>query len=110
MWKIARSNLPSFIALCFEGEEVFGSAKQPTNCPLNADNDFHCLNHVNFFCPQIKILVAQPHIVRKVGMQQPPCGSSACLSLVFRGGLELKEKICVDGQWQIEYCPPNFAV
>jgi hypothetical protein len=30
-------------------------------------------------------------------MQQPPYGSNACLPLVFQGGLELKENICVDG-------------
>jgi hypothetical protein len=35
-------------------------------------------------------------------MQQPLHGSNACLPLVFRGGLELKENICFDGQWQIE--------
>jgi hypothetical protein len=32
-------------------------------------------------------------------MRQPPCGSNAYLPLVFRGGMELKENICVDGQW-----------
>jgi hypothetical protein len=30
-------------------------------------------------------------------MHQLPYGSNACLPLVSRGGLELKENICVDG-------------
>jgi hypothetical protein len=43
-------------------------------------------------------------------MQQPPFGSSVFLPLVSQGDLELKENICVDGQWRIERCPPSFAV
>jgi hypothetical protein len=39
----------------------------------------------------------QSNIVKNVGMQQLPYGFSACLPLVFQGGLELKENICVDG-------------
>ncbi len=34
-----------------EGEEVFGSTKQHANCPLDANNDFHRPNHVNFSHP-----------------------------------------------------------
>jgi hypothetical protein len=41
---------------------------------------------------------------------KPPFGSNNLLPLVFRGGLELKENICVDGQWHIERCRPNFAI
>jgi hypothetical protein len=35
-------------------------------------------------------------------MQLPPSSSSNLLLLLYRGGLELKETICVDGQWHIE--------
>jgi hypothetical protein len=43
-------------------------------------------------------------------MQHLPSSSNKLLSLVFRGGLELKENICVDRLWCIECCPPNFAI
>ncbi len=52
----------------------------------------------------------QPNVVKNVGMQQLPYCSSACLPLVSQSGLELKENICVDGQWRIEHCPPNYAI
>jgi hypothetical protein len=90
-----------------EKEEVFGFAKWPTNCPPSVDNDFHCPHHVNLSSPRIAILAVQPNIVRDVSMQQPPFGSSLFLPLVSWGGLELKESICVHGQWQIERCPPS---
>jgi hypothetical protein len=57
------------------------------------DNDFHHHNLVNFFHPRVIVLIVQPN----VGMQQPPCGFSACSPLVFQGGMELKENIYVDG-------------
>jgi hypothetical protein len=56
------------------------------------------------------IHVTQFDIVGDVGMQQPPFGSNVFLPLVSQGGLELKENICVDGQWWIEHCPPIFVV
>jgi hypothetical protein len=93
-----------------EGEEVFRSTKQPINCPPGANNDSHCHNHVNVSCPQVIVLVVQPNIVKNVGMQQLPCGSSVCLPLVFQSGLELKENIYVDGLWHIECSPPSFAI
>jgi hypothetical protein len=43
-------------------------------------------------------------------MQQPPFGPCNLLYLVFQSGLESKESICVDGQWHIEHCPPNFVI
>jgi hypothetical protein len=46
--------------------------------------------------------------VDDIEMQQSP--SNKLLPLVSYGGLELKESICVDGQWCIERCPPNFAI
>ncbi len=93
-----------------EGEEVLGFAKQPVDYFLGVDNDYHCPNHVNFSCPQIKFLVVQPNVVENVSMQQPLYGSNACSPLVFQNGLESKENIYVDGQWWIECCPPNFLV
>jgi len=63
----------------FEGEEVFGSTKRFANYPLSVDNDSHCPDHVNFFCPRVIVPIIQPN----VGMQQPLCGSSACSPLVF---------------------------
>jgi hypothetical protein len=51
-----------------EGEEVFGSAKWPADCPLGADNDSHCLNHVKISCPWIIIHIVQPNVVENVGM------------------------------------------
>jgi hypothetical protein len=93
-----------------EREEVFGSAKRIANCPPSVKNDFHNLDCMNFFHPQIIIFVVQPNVVKNVGMQQPPYGSSACSPLVSQSGLELKENICVDGQWWIECCPPSSNV
>jgi hypothetical protein len=49
-------------------EEVFGFAKRPIDCPPNANNDFHHLDHVNFFRPQVTIPTTQPNVVRNVGM------------------------------------------
>jgi hypothetical protein len=51
-----------------EGEEVLRSTKQPVNCPLGANNDSHCHNCVNFFCPQVIVLVVQPNIIKNVSM------------------------------------------
>jgi hypothetical protein len=87
----------SYHVLHLAGEEVFGSAKRLVDCPLGANNDYHCLDHVSFFRPRVIVLTTQPNVVGNIGMQQLPCGFSACLPLVFRGGLELKENICVDG-------------
>jgi hypothetical protein len=96
--------------LHFEGEEVFGFAKKPTNFPFGVDNYFHCHDRVNFSRPRVTIPTAQPNVVGNVDMQQPPCGSNACLPLVFQSGSELKENICVDGKWWIKCCPLNSVV
>ncbi len=50
-----------------------------------------------FLSCKITIPIVQPNIVKDVGMQQPPFGSSVFLPLVFQGGLELKKNIYVDG-------------
>jgi hypothetical protein len=52
----------------FEQEEVLGFAKQPANCPLGVNNDFHHLDYVNFSHPRIIILAPQPNIVGDVSM------------------------------------------
>jgi hypothetical protein len=65
---------------------------------------------VNFSCPQVTILIVQPNVIGNVSMQQPPCGSSDYSPLVSQGGMELKENICVDGQWRIERYPPNSII
>jgi len=96
--------------LHLKGEEVCGYAKLPTNYPPSVNNDSRHLDHVNFSRPRITVHVVQPNVVGNIGMQQPPYGFNACLPLVSWGGLEFKENICVDGQWWIERCPPNFAV
>ncbi len=51
-----------------EGEEVVGSSKWLVNCPLNIDNDSHHLDHVNFSCPRVTILVVKFNIVGDVHM------------------------------------------
>jgi hypothetical protein len=61
---------------------------------------------VNFSYPQVTVHVVQPNVVKDVGMQQPPCGSSACSPLVFQSGLELKENICVDGSGGLNVAHP----
>ncbi len=73
----------SYYVLHLEGEEVFGSAKQLANCPLGAKNDSHRPDHVNFSRPKVTIIITQPNVVNNVGMQQRPCGFSACSPLVF---------------------------
>jgi hypothetical protein len=83
--------------LHLEGEEVFGFTKWPIDYPPSADNDSHYPDCVNFSCPRIIVPTIQPNIVGNVGMQYPPCGSSAYLPLVFQGGLELKESVYVNG-------------
>jgi hypothetical protein len=42
-------------------------------------------------------MLLKPNLVGNIGMQQYPYGFSACLPLVSRGGLKLKENIHVDG-------------
>ncbi len=79
-----------------KGEEVFGSSKWPNDYPPNVDDDSNRPNHVNFFHPWITIPLVEPNIMDNVHMQQPPSSSSKLLPLVFQGGLELKESICVD--------------
>jgi hypothetical protein len=80
-----------------KGEEVFGSSKRHVGGPFGANNNSHHPNHVNFFHPQITILVIEPNVVDNVHKQELPSNSSKLLHLVFQGGLELKENICVDG-------------
>jgi len=59
--------------LHLEGEEVFGSAKQPANsCPLGTNIDSHHPNRANFFHPQVIIPDLVPNNVKDVHMQQPP--------------------------------------
>jgi hypothetical protein len=96
--------------LHLEGEEVFGFAKQPIDYPPSVDNDYHHFDHVDFSHLRVTILIVQPNVVGNEGMQQLPCCSSVWLPLVSRGGLKLKENVCVDGQWQIECYAPNFVV
>jgi hypothetical protein len=55
-----------YCLLHVKGEEVFGSAKRPTNCPPNVNNDSHCHDYVNLSRPQIIVHVAQLNIVRNV--------------------------------------------
>jgi hypothetical protein len=64
------TSISSFLyrTLHLEREEVFRFAKQPVNCPLGEDNDFHRPNRVNFFRPQVTILAIQPNVVENVGM------------------------------------------
>jgi len=57
-----------YCTLHLEGEEVFGSAKEPTDYPLGVNNDSHDPNHVYFFHSQITIIAAQSNIVGNVGM------------------------------------------
>ncbi len=65
---------------------------------------------MNFFHPEVAIPTAKPNIVEDVCMHQSPFSFSNLLPLVFQGGLELKENICVDGQWYIKHYPPNFTI
>ncbi len=78
-----------------KGEEVFGFAKQPTDCPPGVDS--HHLDRVNFSCPGVSVPTFEPDFVEDVHIQQPPSNSSDSLPLLSQGGLELKENICVDG-------------
>jgi hypothetical protein len=73
----------SYRTLHLEGEEVFGFAKKPANYPPSAENDSHHHDRVNFFHPQVIVIVTPPNVVRNVGMQQPPYGSNACSPLIF---------------------------
>jgi hypothetical protein len=54
--------------LHLKGEEVFGSTKQPADCLPSVNNDFHWLDRVNFFHPQVIIHVVQRNVVMNVGM------------------------------------------
>ncbi len=54
--------------LYFEGEKVFGFAKQLIDCPFDADNDSHRLDRVNFSRPQVIVLVDEPNIIEDVPM------------------------------------------
>jgi hypothetical protein len=80
-----------------EGEEVFGFAERPADCPLSEDEDSHHPKCVIFSCPWITILVVELDIVEDLCVQQLPFGSINLLPLVSWGGLKLKENICVDG-------------
>ncbi len=91
-------------------EKVFGSTKRFTNFLPSVNNDSHRLDRVNFFHPKVFVLTTKPNIVEDVCMHKPPFSSNNLLPLVFQGGLELKENICVDGQWCIEHYPPNFTI
>jgi len=96
--------------LHLEEEEVFGFAKWHVDCPPSGDNDSHCPNCVNFSCPWITNPTTKSNIVENVLMRQLHFGFSNLLPLVPWGGLELKETICVNGQWCIKHCPPNSTI
>jgi len=65
---------------------------------------------VNFSRPWESISGPKPDIVEDVHVQQPPSGSNDSLPLLNQSGLELKENICVDGQWRIECCLPKSTI
>jgi hypothetical protein len=46
----------------FKREEVFGSTKRPANYLLGVDNDFHCLDCMNFSYPRIIVPITQPNV------------------------------------------------
>jgi hypothetical protein len=51
-----------------KGEEDFGFAKQPIDCPLGANNDYHHPDRVNFSHPQAMVLAIQPNVIGNIGM------------------------------------------
>jgi hypothetical protein len=55
-------------SLYFEGENVFWFVKKLVDCPFDANNDSHCLDHVNFSHPQAIVPVEKPNIVEDVPM------------------------------------------
>ncbi len=83
--------------LHLERKKVFGSTKQPINCPFGINNDSHWFDCMNFSCQQVTIPTTKPHMVEDVCIQQPSYGSNNLLPLVFWGDLVLKESIFVDG-------------
>jgi hypothetical protein len=85
--------LPSTVG----GRKRFGYAKWHVDCPFGKDKDSHQLDRVNFSHPQVPIIAIEPNMVEDVCIQQLPFNSSNLLYFVSRGGLELKENICVDG-------------
>jgi hypothetical protein len=57
-----------------EGEEVFGFAKRPIDCPLGTKKHSHHPDHVNFSHPWVSILAHELNFVKDVHIQQPPFG------------------------------------
>jgi hypothetical protein len=47
----------SYHAPHLKGEEVFGFVERLVDCPLGEDNDYRCLDHVNFSHPQVIVHV-----------------------------------------------------
>jgi len=96
--------------LRLEGKKVFGFVKQPVDYPPRAKNDSHHFNYVSLSLPWVTVPTIVPNNVEDVLMQHPPSSSNNLVPLVFWNGLKFRENVCVDGQWCIECCPPNFAI
>jgi hypothetical protein len=93
-----------------KGEEVFGFAKRLIDCLPGVEEDSHCFDHVNFSCLWVFVSAIELDIVEDIHVQQPPSSSNDLLPLLFRNGLELKENICVDGQWRLECYTSKYAI
>jgi hypothetical protein len=112
MWQITHLGHLSQIAFhALREKRCLGLPNDLFDYPPGVDKDSHHPDRVNFFRPWVFILVIKPNIVEDVHVQQlPPTSSSDLLPLLFLGGLELKENICVDGWWHIECCPPKYVI
>jgi len=75
----------------FEGEKVFGFAKQPVDCPPSRNKHSYHPNHVNFYHPWVFVLIPEPNFMKDVEIQQLPFGFSDLLPLLSQDGLELKK-------------------
>jgi hypothetical protein len=55
-------------------------------------------------------MVVEHDILEDTHIQQLPSSISDLLPFLSWSGMELKENICVDGQWHLECCPSKYAI
>ncbi len=110
LWQITHLGHLSQISFCTLKEKRCLGLSRDLLIVLQAQMKIPIVLTVNFSRPWVYVPIVEPNVVEDVHIQQSPSSSNDLLPLLSWSGMELKENICVDGQWHIEYCPPKFVI
>ncbi len=90
-----------------EGQEIFGSTKREANIALGSEGDSHRHDHVNFSQPK-DIALSSGFTGSNVDVGEfSGIVKDEAFVLTFQG-LKVQKRVCGDGVWRIERCPPSL--